>query len=83
MEFPGASGKKIKEYCDKLLENLASVEKAQPAFNECVDIVKGALANVSLPLVRDSAKSRLLIDEVKKLARMRNQAEDSNAGRVV
>jgi hypothetical protein len=79
MEFPGAGNKKIRKYCEKLLENLASIEKSQAAFSECVDIVKSALSSVALPLVRDSAKSRPLIDEVKKLARSRNQAEANSA----
>ena len=79
MEFPGAGDKKIRKYCEKLLENLASIEKSHAAFSECVEIVKSALSSVALPLVRDSAKSRPLIDEVKKLARSRNQAEANSA----
>jgi hypothetical protein len=66
--FPGAASKGIGKYCGSLLEQLESADKARTSFEECVEIVKGALANLGLSMERDNAKSRTLIDEVKRVA---------------
>lgn len=71
-EFPGAANKRIAQYCSELLKRLDTTEKSKETFDECVAIVKSALAVLKLPVERDSAKSRALIDEVKKAARARN-----------
>ena len=70
--YPGAGNKKIQGYCNNLIAHLATPDLSKESFDECVDIVKTSLANIALPLERDSAKSRSLIDEVKKVARSRN-----------
>lgn len=71
-DYPGASNKLVGKYCDDLNSALLDVECAKDSFDECVSIVKEALSNLNLPLERDSAKSRQLIDEVKMVARGKN-----------
>lgn len=77
MEFPGAGNKKISTYCSPLIAQLENIEKSKEAFDECVDIVKAALTSQGLPLERDSAKSRGLIQEVITLASQRNSSKNS------
>lgn len=66
--FPGAKNKKCEAYCQILLDKLADQDLSKAAFDECVSIVKKGLTNLGLNLERDSAKSRPLCDEVKKIA---------------
>lgn len=70
--FPGVSHKKVISYCDELNSELSDYETAKSCFDECVDIVKNALSAIGLPLERDNAKSRPLIDSVVDVARTRN-----------
>lgn len=74
-DFPGASNKRIASYCDSLKNSLSDANQSKVAFDECVLIVKEALEALSLPLERDSAKSRPLIDEVRKIAANKNVAK--------
>ncbi|KQO75292.1 hypothetical protein ASF29_12825 [Rhizobium sp. Leaf262] len=67
-EYPGAANKKIADYCKKLEDYLADATKSKVVFDEAVIIVREALSNLSLPVARDSAKSRPLVDEVKRVA---------------
>jgi hypothetical protein len=67
-DFPGASHKKVAEYCKKLETKLVDATTAKTAFDESVAIVREALTNLGLDTLRDSAKSRPLIDEVRKCA---------------
>jgi hypothetical protein len=71
-DFPGAEHKKVSSYADELGAYLKDQETAKSTFNECVEIVTEALSNIGLPLERDSAKSRPLVDEVERVARSRN-----------
>lgn len=73
-EFPGAGGKKIAAYSNALKDHLADTTKAKLAFDETVVIVREALANTGLPVARDSAKSRPLVEEVKRIATARRLA---------
>lgn len=67
-EFPGAGNKNIATYCNKLRMHLVDATKAKAAFDEAVIIVREALEKLALPVARDSAKSRPLIDEVRRIA---------------
>ncbi len=69
--FPGAANKKVDDFCKVLGNNLADVTKAKVAFDEAVSIVREALAGLGLTAERDSAKSRALIDEVRRIATAR------------
>jgi hypothetical protein len=73
-EFPGAGNKKIAAYCNVLSDHLADTSKAKQAFDEAVLIVRQALTASGLPVARDSAKSRPLVEEVKRIARERRAA---------
>lgn len=77
MEFPGAGNKKVSNYCSPLITQLENIENSKVAFDECVNIVKAALTSQGLPLERDSAKSRGLIQEVITLASQRNSSKNS------
>ena len=66
--FPGADNKKVDEYCKMLNSYLNDMGAVKPVFDECVEIVKESLENIDLKLVRDSAKTRKLVDEVKRVA---------------
>ena len=78
-DFPGAGNKKIADYCKKLGAHLADTTKAKAAFDETVLIVREALGKLSLPVARDSAKSRPLVEEVKKVAIARRETESGAA----
>lgn len=67
-EFPGAGNKNIAAYCNKLRMHLVDATRAKAAFDEGVLIVREALEKLELPVARDSAKSRPLIDEVRRIA---------------
>jgi hypothetical protein len=67
-DFPGARSRKCEVYCTKLLEKLSDQNTSKQAFDECVLIVKHSLKNLGLELERDSAKSRPLVDEVKRIS---------------
>lgn len=67
-DFPGSSTKGIGAYCSALVARLETAESAKVAFDESVDIVRSALRNLGLGMERDNAKSRPLIDEVKRIA---------------
>jgi hypothetical protein len=73
-DFPGAGSKKVDAYCKSLETHLTDVTKVKIAFDEAVSIVREALANLKLPVERDSAKSRPLVDEVRKIATARRLA---------
>ena len=73
-DFPGAKNKKSEAYCNTLLSNLSDQNLSKASFDECVSIVKQGLTNLGLGLERDSAKSRPLCDEVRKIAIERNAA---------
>lgn len=73
-DFQGAGHRKIGAYCAPLVENLSSADKSRIAFDASSAIVKQALLNLNLMMERDNAKSRPLIDEIKKLARSANPA---------
>ncbi len=72
--FPGPGNKNIAAYCKKLEAHLADSNKAKAAFDEAVLIVREALGNLGLPVARDSAKSRPLVEEVKRTAIARRKA---------
>lgn len=76
-DFPGAGNRKLPIYCDHLAANLVDQDKVKAAFDECVSIVTSALENLNLPVERDSAKSRPLLDEVQKIAKELNQSDRS------
>ncbi len=80
--YPGAGSKKVGDYCKILEAYLADTTKAKAAFDESVVIVREALANLSLPVARDSAKSRPLIDEVRRCASARKPATPPDLGSV-
>ncbi|MEX0971004.1 MAG: AIPR family protein [Paracoccaceae bacterium] len=73
-EFCGAKSKKCEAYCDGLLIKLSKQSTSKDAFDECVLIVKQGLQNLGLELERDSAKSRPLVDEVKRLSVERRES---------
>lgn len=70
--FLGAGNKKTPQYCTALMKHLENSDVSRSAFDECVSVLKEALLNQGLPLERDSAKSRNLIQEVIKVAAGRN-----------
>ena len=74
-EYPGAGNKKIGAYCNQLEAHLADTTKAKAAFDESVLIVRDALGKLGLPVARDSAKSRPLVEEVKRTAIGRRLAD--------
>ena len=73
-DYPGASNKKVVAYCKQLEGRLADAAKAKAAFDESVLMVREALANLGFAVARDSAKSRPLIEEVKRIAIARRLA---------
>lgn len=73
-DFPGAKSKKCESYSQKLLNHLKDQQCSKIVFDECVLIVKEALNNLGLDLERDSAKSRPLVDEVKRVSVTRKAA---------
>jgi hypothetical protein len=78
-EFPGAGNNKIAGYCKNLETHLADPTKAKTAFDEAVLIVREAAKNLGLFVARDNAKSRPLVEEVKKTAIARRLAESDLA----
>ncbi|UWF60768.1 AIPR family protein [Brucella sp. 2716] len=74
-DFPGAGNKRVPGYCKALEVHLADNTSAKIAFDEAVLIVREALEKLGLPVVRDSAKSRPLVEEVKKTAIARRSVE--------
>ncbi len=66
--FPGSAGKKTEAYCKGLLAYLKDAETSKKTFEECVSILREAATNLGLSLERDNAKSRPLVDEIKKVA---------------
>lgn len=77
-EFPGAGNKKVSRYCGSLIKNLKTLDDSKQTFDECSRIVKDALNNQGLPMERDSAKSRNLIQEVIEVASQSNPAKKSD-----
>ena len=73
-EFPGAGNRKISDYCEVLNLILADIAKAKASFDECRVIVTDSLNNLGLPFERDSAKSRPLVDEIRRVAKARRDA---------
>lgn len=67
-EFPGAKSKKCEAYCAKLLDKLVDQSASKESFDECVLIVRQGLQNLDLEFERDSAKSRPLVDEVRRIS---------------
>lgn len=78
-DYPGAASKKVGAYCKKLEAHLADAGKAKAAFDEAVLIVREALGTLGLPVARDSAKSRPLIEEVRRTATARRLAQNQGA----
>ena len=76
IKYPGAGSKNIGKYCDVLGSHLLDMTSVRNAFEECIDILSESLSNVNLPLERESAKSRPLAQEVERLAKSRNSAEN-------
>lgn len=72
--YPGAAGKKVAGYVSGFDPYLKDAVVAKTAFDECVTIVRLALENLGLPVERDSAKSRPLIEEVRKVALSRRES---------
>lgn len=70
--FPGSVNKSIPKYCHALEQHLADPALTKAAFDEAVFIVRRALDKLGLPVERDSAKSRPLVDEVKRIAQTRS-----------
>ena len=77
--FPGANNKNVAQYTDILIEHLTTADKSKLAFEEVRSILLEALAVLGLSLDRDNAKSRLLIEEVKRVATARKTV----AGRII
>ncbi len=71
-EFTGAGNKRIATYCKPLIELLSNADQAKSVFDEACLIVTKALGSLNLKLERDNAKSRALVDEVKRLAKEAN-----------
>ena len=73
--FPAAGNRKIAQYTNSLIAQLETLDKAKIAFDECSMIVKKALEEEGLPLERDSAKSRPLINRVTAVAKSERPAQ--------
>lgn len=73
-DFPGAANKKVASYSEALEVYLADTATAKQAFDEAVLIVRQALEASGLPVARDSAKSRPLVEQVKIIATERRTA---------
>lgn len=73
-DFPGAGSKRIAAYSNALKDHLTDTSNAKQAFDEAVLIVRQALASSGLPVARDSAKSRPLVEEVRRIATDRRSA---------
>lgn len=71
-DYPGAANRRIATYVAPLISELETSEKSKAAFDEAVLILRTALGNLGLSVERDNAKSRTLIEEVKKVASARN-----------
>lgn len=78
-EYPGAANKKATAYCKQLEGYLVDSTTAKVVFDESVLIVREALDKLGLAVARDSAKSRPLVDEVKRTAIARRLAESAPA----
>lgn len=74
VDFPGAANRKVASYCEGLQNSLLDPATAKDAFDECVIIVRESLATLGLVVERDSAKSRPLVDEVRRTALARKAA---------
>ncbi|MFT8781441.1 AIPR family protein [Acetobacter orientalis] len=73
-EFPGANNRRVGTYSSFLIKYLTDTTEAKQALDESVLIVRQALNATGLPVVRDSAKSRPLVDAVKRIAIERRDA---------
>ena len=73
--FPGAADKRIAKYAEPLLAQLSDSALLKAAFDESVMIVRAALGRQGLPVERDSAKSRPLVDEIRRVALTRRSQE--------
>jgi hypothetical protein len=78
-EYPGAASKKASAYCKKLEGYLIDSTAAKVVFDESVLIVREALNKLGLAVARDSAKSRPLVDEVKRTSIARRLAGNAPA----
>ena len=78
-EYPGAPNKKVGAYCKGLERHLVDAATAKLAFDESVLIVREAVKTLGLPMERDSAKSRPLVEEVKRTAIARRVTPNTNA----
>lgn len=67
-DFPGAKSNKSEKYSKDLMEFLKNTDVSKTTFDECVLIVSQALEELGLEQERDNAKSRPLVDSVKKIA---------------
>ncbi|UQN37671.1 AIPR family protein [Alcaligenes aquatilis] len=77
VDFQGAANKNINNYCAQLLPYLMNTAEAKKVFDECVLIVREALQLLNLPVARDSAKSKPLVDKVKEVAASRRPQQVS------
>ena len=71
-DYSSAGNKKIPAYCAPLLSVLSTPDSSKAAFDECVKIVTTALMTLNLKMERDNAKSRPLIEEVRRVAKSLN-----------
>ena len=69
--FPGSENRKCEGYCDNLLSHLRNWDVSRRTFEECVEIVQSAVSLLNLEMVRDSAKSRPLVNQVVRVAQDR------------
>jgi hypothetical protein len=72
-EYPGPTNRKIGAYVAPLVDQLRTVDKSKAAFDEGVHIVRTSLSNLGLSVERDNAKSRPLIEEIKRVAAARKK----------
>ena len=75
-KWPEADNKRVVNYCEVLNLFLNDIGAFETVFDECLRIVKEAVRSVGLELVRDSAKSIRLVEEVKIVARKRKESAD-------
>lgn len=78
-DYPGAPNKRASAYCKQLESFLGDSTTAKTVFDESVLIVREALDKLGLAVARDSAKSRPLVDEVKRTAIARRSAGSAPA----
>lgn len=71
-DLPPFGDRRIANYCEYLNDLLWDNDKCREAFDECASIVRESAAGRSIPLVRDAAKTREILEEVRARAASRN-----------